>query len=59
MIMLFAFSGTAIAGFSTNGTQLSVKVGTTSHETSADVTGVSTVAAELNASSHHLYHVTI
>jgi hypothetical protein len=59
VIMLFAFSRTAIASFSANGAQLSMKVGITSHKTRTKGAQVGTVAASFNALSHHLNHVAI
>lgn len=45
MVMLLAFSRTAIAGFCTHPAQLNVKVRIASHKPGADVAGIGTVAA--------------
>jgi hypothetical protein len=59
VIMLFTFSRTAIAGFSTNSAQLNMKVRITSHKTGAKSTSISAVAASFDTLSHHLHHVTV
>jgi hypothetical protein len=59
MVMLFALNGTAIARFRTHPTQLSMKIRIASPETGTDVAHIGTVAAQLNALSHHLHHVIV
>jgi len=57
--MFIALGSASIASFSTNTTQLSVKIRVASHESGANITGISTVATSFDALSHHLYHVAI
>jgi hypothetical protein len=55
--MLFTFRRTALTGFSTDTAELGMKLRTPRHEPSANIAGVSTVAAELDALRHHLHHI--
>jgi hypothetical protein len=59
VVVFLILSRTAIAGFCTNRTQLSVQVRMTSHEPSANVANIGAIAAQFNTLSHHLYHVTV
>jgi hypothetical protein len=59
MIVLFAFGSTALASFNAHSTQLDMKVGIASHETSAKRADIGAVATSFNALSHHLHHVAI
>jgi len=57
-IVLLTLSRTTIASFSTDLAHLSVESRIARHEPSAQGTSVSTVSAQLDTLSHHLYHVT-
>ena len=59
VVMLLALSGTAIARFCTHTAQLSMKVRIARHKPSTDGARIRTIAAELNALSHHLHHVAV
>ena len=59
VVVLFALGSTAIARLGTDAAQLGMKIGIPRHEASAEIAGICTVAAQLDALRHHLHHVAI
>ncbi len=57
VVMLLTFSSTTIARLGTDAAHLSMEIGTTCHQTGAQVTSIGTITTELDALRHHLHHV--